>query len=133
MPEKMMGVQVSYPTSKLSHTPYPSYPISHMFNHTDAQSPWERQTNFGFRCVKLDSPPTPAAAAHLEVTVRDFWKVKPVSDDVFKAYAALYVYDKGALNEQVEETASMEISSREKVTFDAAYNGERVTAYLFLP
>jgi hypothetical protein len=33
----------------------------------------------------------------------------------------------------VEEKASMEISSREKVTFDAAYDGERVTAYLFLP
>jgi len=106
---------------------------TYMFNHTDAQSPWERQANFGFRCVKLDSAPTAAAAAHLEVTIRDYWKEKPVTDDVFKGYTAQYVYDKGELNAQVEETVSMEISSREKVTFDAAYGRERVTAYLFLP
>jgi len=106
---------------------------NYMFNHTDAQSPWERRANFGFRCVKLDSPATAATAADLEVTIRDYWKEKPVADDVFKAYTALYVYDKGELNAQVEETASMEISSCEKVTFDAAYGRERVTAYLFLP
>jgi formylglycine-generating enzyme required for sulfatase activity/dienelactone hydrolase/predicted Ser/Thr protein kinase len=106
---------------------------NYMFNHTDAQSPWDRRANFGFRCVKLDSPPTAAAAAHLEVTTRDYWKEKPVPDDVFKAYTTLYAYDKGELNAQVEETASMEGWARAKVTFDAAYGHERVTAYLFLP
>jgi formylglycine-generating enzyme required for sulfatase activity/dienelactone hydrolase len=106
---------------------------NYMFNHTDEQSPWERQANFGFRCVKLDSAPTAAAATQLEVTIRDYWKEKPVADDVFKAYAALYAYDKGELNAQVEATSSMESSSLEKVTFDAAYGHERVTAYLFLP
>jgi formylglycine-generating enzyme required for sulfatase activity/dienelactone hydrolase len=106
---------------------------NYMFNHTDSQSPWERRANFGFRCVKLDSPPTAAAVARVEVTIRDYWNEKPVSDDVFKAYTALYAYDKGDLNAQVEATASMETWSREKVTFDAAYGHERVTAYLFLP
>jgi eukaryotic-like serine/threonine-protein kinase len=106
---------------------------NYMFNHTDAQSPWERQADFGFRCVKLDSPPTAAAAAQLEVSIRDYVKEKPVADDVFRAYAALYAYDKGELNAKMEETASMESSSLEKVTFDAAYGNERVTAYLFLP
>jgi serine/threonine protein kinase/formylglycine-generating enzyme required for sulfatase activity/dienelactone hydrolase len=106
---------------------------NYMFNHTDVQSPWERQANFGFRCVKLDSPPTAAAAAHIEVTTRDYRKEKPVADDVFKAYTALYAYDQGELNVQVEATASMESSSLEKVTFDAAYGRERVTAYLCLP
>ncbi len=106
---------------------------NYMFHHADTQSPWERQANFGFRCAKLDSPPAAAAAAHLEVTIRDYWKEKPVADDVFKAYTAFYVYDKEELNAQVVETASMEISSREKVTFDAAYGRERVIAYLFLP
>jgi dienelactone hydrolase len=37
------------------------------------------------------------------------------------------------LNAQVEETTTMEGWSRAKVTFDAAYGQERVTAYLFLP
>jgi formylglycine-generating enzyme required for sulfatase activity/dienelactone hydrolase/predicted Ser/Thr protein kinase len=106
---------------------------NYMFYHTDSQLPWDRQANFGFRCVKLDSPPTAAAAASIEVRTRDYWKEKPVSDDVFKAYTALYAYDKGELNAQVEETAMMEGSSRAKVTFDAAYGHERVTAYLFLP
>ncbi len=106
---------------------------NYMFHNTDAQSPWERRPNFGFRCVKLDSPPTTAAAANIEVTIRDYWKEKPASDDVFQAYTALYAYDKGELNALLEETALMEISLREKVTFDAAYGRERVIAYLFLP
>ena len=106
---------------------------NYMFYHTDAQSPWDRLANFGFRCVKLDSPPSPAAAAHIEVTVRDYWNEKPVSDDVFRVFSALYAYDKSELNAQMEEIASMESWSRAKVTFDAAYGRERVTAYLFLP
>jgi formylglycine-generating enzyme required for sulfatase activity/dienelactone hydrolase len=105
----------------------------YMFNHTDSQSPWDRRANFGFRCVKLDSPPTAAAAARIEVVTRDFRNEKAVADEVFKAYAALYAYDKGELNAQVEETAAMESWSRAKVTFDAAYGHERVPAYLFLP
>ena len=71
--------------------------------------------------------------ARIDVTARDYWHEKPVSDSVFKAYTALYVYDKGELNAEVQETASMENWSRAKVTFDAAYGRERVTAYLFLP
>jgi pimeloyl-ACP methyl ester carboxylesterase len=45
---------------------------AYMFNHTDQQSPWDRRPNFGFRCVKLDSPPPAAAAARIEVTTCDF-------------------------------------------------------------
>jgi len=105
----------------------------YMFSFTDTQSPWDRLANFGFRCVKLDSPPTAAATARLEVRTRDYWKEKPVSDEVFKAYSALYGYDKGELNAQVEETATAEAWSRTKVTFDAAYGHERVAAYIFLP
>jgi serine/threonine protein kinase/formylglycine-generating enzyme required for sulfatase activity len=105
----------------------------YMFNFADQQSPWDRRSNFGFRCVKLDSAVTAAAAARIVDATRDYWKEKPVSDEVFKAYTALYAYDKGALNARVEETAVIEGGSRSKVTFDAAYGRERVTAYLFLP
>ena len=106
---------------------------AYMFNFIDQQSPWDRRPNFGFRCVKLDAPVTAAAAARIEANTRDYWKEKPVSDDVFKAYTALYAYDKGALNARVEKTEVTEGWSRSKVTFDAAYGHERVTAYLFLP
>ena len=105
----------------------------YMFNFSDEQSPWDCRSNFGFRCVRLDSPPTAVATAHIEVATRDYSKGKPVSNDVFKAYTALYAYDKGELNARVEETETTESWRREKVSFDAAYGHERVIAQLFLP
>jgi dienelactone hydrolase len=60
--------------------------------------------------------------------------VKPAPDSVFQAYQVLYAYPKIPLNARVEglvkETADWR---EEKITFDAAYNGERMAAYLFLP
>ena len=65
---------------------------------------------------------------------RDFSKVKPASDEVFRIYRNLYAYDRKPLNAKVE---SVEEDSRdwrkEKITFDAAYGTERMSAYLFLP
>jgi len=106
---------------------------TYMFRQTDAQLPWDRRPNYGFRCVKLDSPPIAAAAARVEATFRDFSKEKPVSDDVFKAYRGLYAYDKTELNARVEETETTETWTREKVSFDAAYGNERVIVHVFLP
>ena len=103
-----------------------------MFNQTDAQSPWDRKLNYGFRCVKEAAAP-PSAAARLEPTHRDLSKEKPVSDEVFKAFKGLYAYDKAGLNARLEETQAAEDWTREKISFDAAYGGERVIAYLFLP
>ena len=60
-------------------------------------------------------------------------KEKPVSDEVFNAFKGLYAYDKRDLDARVEETVTTEYGTREKVSFNAAYGGERVIAYLFLP
>ncbi len=106
---------------------------TYMFIDQDAQSPWDRRANYGFRCVKLSSPPPAAAAAAIEPPFRDFFKEKPVSDEVFAAYKGLYTYDKGDLNAKVEATEKTEDWTQEKVSFNAAYGGERVIAYLFLP
>jgi formylglycine-generating enzyme required for sulfatase activity/dienelactone hydrolase len=106
---------------------------SYMFLQSDAQLPWDRRPNYGFRCVKLDSPPIASAAARIEATSRDFWKEKPVSDDVFKAYRGLYSYDKTALNARVEESETTPNWTREKVSFAAAYGNERMSAHLYLP
>ena len=105
----------------------------YMFNFTDAQSPWDRRANFGFRSMKLLSPPNLAAQQRIESNTRDFWIEKPVPDEIFKAYKELYAYDKDALNARVEQTEVTERAQRERVSFDAAYGHERVTAYLFLP
>ena len=67
----------------------------------------------------------------LEPAFRDYAKEKPVSDEVFRAYKGLYAYDKGELNARVEETETTADWTREKVSFNAAYGGERVIAYLY--
>jgi eukaryotic-like serine/threonine-protein kinase len=105
----------------------------YMFNFTDAQSPWERHANFGFRCTKLLSQPNLAAQQRIESNTRDFWKEKPVPDVIFMAYRELYAYDKDPLNARVEEAEATEHGKRERVSFDAAYGHERVVAYVFLP
>ncbi|MEP6801879.1 MAG: protein kinase [Acidobacteriota bacterium] len=106
---------------------------TYMFIDQDAQSAWDRRPNYGFRCVRLASAAPPAATARITAAFRDFSKEKPVSDDLFRAYRGSYVYDKSALNARVEETLTLGEWRQEKVTFDAAYGGERVIAYLFLP
>jgi dienelactone hydrolase len=106
---------------------------TYMFIDPDAQSPWDRRPNYGFRCVKLAAPPPAEASARVVETFRDFSKEKPVSDDVFRAYKSLYAYDKTDLNARVEETTAMDDWRQEKISFDAAYGGERMLAYLFLP
>src|SRR5512143_1040899 len=106
---------------------------TYMFIDQDAQAPMDRQTNFGFRCVKLPAPPPARATERIEPPFRDFLKEKPVSDEVFRAYKGLYAYDKSDLNARVEETESTDEWTREKVSFAAAYGGERVIAYVYLP
>jgi len=106
---------------------------SYMFIQPDAESPWERGPNLGLRCVKLPSAPSPAGTGKIEFEIRDFAKEKPVSDEVFNAFKGLYAYDKGDLDARIEETVATEDGTRERVSFKAAYGGERVVAYLFLP
>jgi eukaryotic-like serine/threonine-protein kinase len=106
---------------------------TYMFIDQDAQSPWDRRPNYGFRCVKLFSPAPSQAVGRIEGKFRDYYKEKPVSDELFRAYKGLYAYDKWELNARVEATETTEDWTREKVSFNAAYGNERVIAYLYLP
>jgi eukaryotic-like serine/threonine-protein kinase len=107
----------------------------YMFNDADARSPFERSPKFGFRCAKYVTTGEEAKAADAPITVqlRNYGSEKPVSDQLFRAYKNQYSYDKTPLNARVESVQETEDWRQEKVTFDAAYGGERVTAYLFLP
>ena len=49
----------------------------YMFIQSDAQSPWDRRPNFGFRCVLLATAAPPAAMAKVDSVFRDFTKEKP--------------------------------------------------------
>jgi hypothetical protein len=107
---------------------------NYMFYLTDARSPWERTASFGFRCARYDAPPSAETMARVEYQGQDYRKMEPVSDEVFRTFTPMYVYNKDAdLNAQVEPLGETEGWIREKVTFDAAYYGERVPAYLFIP
>jgi serine/threonine protein kinase/cephalosporin-C deacetylase-like acetyl esterase len=108
---------------------------TYMFNYPDARSPFERSRGFGFRCAEYVSTGKEAEAAGAPITVelRNYGSEKPVSDQLFRAYKNQYSYDKTPLNAKVESVQQTEDWRQEKVSFDAAYGGERVTSYLFLP
>lgn len=107
---------------------------SYLYSDPEALSPFDRSGTNGFRCVRNVGPMPEDAAMPVRRAGRDFSKFKPVSDDVFHAYELLYQYSKSPLNAKVEGVVKETVDWREeKVSFDAAYNGERMSAYLFLP
>jgi len=109
---------------------------AYFFNDADARSPWEREPAFGFRCMKpvTDKPLSAELTRPVEFFFRDFSLETPVSDQEFRAYASLYSYDRGDLAARTERVDESPRDWRvETVSFNAAYGGERVTAYLLLP
>ena len=99
-----------------------------------AQSPFDRSATNGFRCAKYRSPPTQALAGPVETSTRDYMREKPVGEEIFRVYRNIYSYDRTDLKATIESVDdSAQHWRKEKVTFNAAYDGERVTAYLFLP
>jgi serine/threonine protein kinase/dienelactone hydrolase len=107
----------------------------YLYYGPEALLPFDRSEWNGFRCVKNTSPlPETALAPIKREAPRDFSKYKPVSDDVFHAYQALYAYSRLPMHETddgvVKETADWR---EEKVTVDTPYRGERMSIYLFLP
>ena len=106
----------------------------YMFNDPDAQPPMSRLSTYGFRCVKYLSPaPAPLLDA-VECARRDFAREKPVADDVFRIYRSLYSIDETSLEPVVELVDDgSEYWKIEKVSLNAAYGGERLIVYVYLP
>jgi serine/threonine protein kinase/formylglycine-generating enzyme required for sulfatase activity/dienelactone hydrolase len=110
----------------------------YQFGNADSRSRWDRAAANGFRCVRYpggqDSVPDSLFRPVARLPFRDYSKETPVSDEKFQFYKKLYAYDQIELNAVVE---SVDDSPRhwrkEKITFDAAYGGEDVIAYLFVP
>jgi hypothetical protein len=108
----------------------------YMFNEADAQSPFQRYANFGFRCMKcsLKDAISRATTKPIISPARNYEAEHPVSPEIFQVYKSLYSYDKTPLNSKVESRDERDENwKKEKVTFGAAYGKERVIAYLFLP
>jgi serine/threonine protein kinase/dienelactone hydrolase len=113
---------------------------TYMFTKRDFRSPWDRSPVNGFRCadyphgeqsvanVLFDPAPQP------QVT-RDYSSAKPCTDEEYRIIRRQYECDQRPLNAVIEsiDEGSPFLRRCEKITFDAAYGGERVTAYLFIP
>jgi len=107
---------------------------SYMFTDRDAQDPFARHLNYGFRCAKYSTALPAALTAPVERSRRDYSKERPASDEAFRIYQSLYAYDRTPLNAAVEALSDdSPYWRREKITIDAAYGKERIPAYLFLP
>jgi dienelactone hydrolase/predicted Ser/Thr protein kinase len=110
---------------------------TYMFENLSQASMFDRSSRNGFRCaLYIDPQKIPKSAfqlAHVDV-VPDFYKLTPVPDSVFIVYKDQFTYDKKDLNARLEwRNESAKDWVQEKITFDAAYDDERVIAYLFLP
>ena len=109
---------------------------SYQFRDADARLPFDRSSNNGFRGMTLkDASMLPAELLRpVERLTRDYAAEKPVNDDVFRAYASLYGYDRTELRPVVESVDDTSPQWRvERITFASAYGTERIIAYLFLP
>jgi hypothetical protein len=111
---------------------------TYMFEWESQAPPFDRSAKNGFRCVLYPEPETIPAAAFrpLDSLAGNELprELEPVPDPVFQVYKEQFAYDRTELAPRVEyRKESPEGWIREKVSFDAAYGGERVMAYLFLP
>jgi dienelactone hydrolase len=107
-----------------------------MYQEPDARSPFDRSATHGVRLMKYLGlqTPSPGLSGSISFQSADYRDVKPVSDAVFRIYESLYSYDRTPLEAKVEgEDDSSPYYRRQRLTFNAAYGGERVIAYLFLP
>lgn len=94
--------------------------------------PWDRSPQNGFRTARYE--PSSESLAPVALDVPNPARMKPVGDDVFDAWRRFYSYERTPLNATVEEVDDSALYWRqERITFDAAYPGERVIVYLFLP
>jgi serine/threonine protein kinase/dienelactone hydrolase len=109
---------------------------NYMFVDPDAQSPFSRAANIGFRCVKYIEPEPNLRIASLPMPSprRDLSKEKPASEELFRAYRSAYSFDKTPLHATVEHFDNAgEDWTTEKISYTAAYGNEQAITYLFIP
>jgi dienelactone hydrolase len=99
---------------------------------------FDRSLKNGFRCVVYpDSVRIPEQVFQPlapGIEGRDYNFEEPESEAALLYYCKQFLYDKDALDSQIEErTENLEDWYIEKISFNAAYENERMIAYLFLP
>ncbi len=108
--------------------------LEYAFNDAVTSPALDRSPANGIRLVEYpDSTNLAAASADIVPEFRDYRAELPVPDEVFEAYRQMYAYDATPLNARVVRSDTTAAWIREQVELDAAYGGERLTLFLFLP
>ena len=101
-----------------------------------AQPPMDRSVINGIRLAMYNSADTSIALASRPIprAFTDYTRERPVSDAVYAGYVPQFDYDPIALDAKVEvRDSTSEDWIAEKVSFTAAYGGERMAAWVYLP
>jgi len=110
------------------------YVVASSMSDPGSMPPLDRSATNGFRLAITVDEATTSQRARQPVPARiNIVPEDPVSDEVFAAYRNAYDYDSIPLNETIESTEPARYWTRERITFDATYEDERITLYLFLP
>ena len=111
--------------------------VVYMYSNISQLPPFNRSQKNGFRCVRYidrEKIPQTAFQTYKFIEKRDYSKEKPVSESVFRIYKNRFLYDKKELNVAIESSdSSFQDWIIEKITFNAAYDNERMIAFLYLP
>ncbi len=110
---------------------------TYLFGNISQASAFDRSQKNGFRCVLYTDLESVPREAFQPVAIRempDFYKEGIIPDSVFQVYRDQFSYDPKDLRAEVERrTEDSEDWVQERVSFDAAYGDERVSAHIFLP
>jgi eukaryotic-like serine/threonine-protein kinase len=96
----------------------------------------DRSARNGFRCALYVDPASVAASAFSSIKNPEspsYGRVKPVSEALFQSYREQFSYDAKDLKAIVEERKDQPEWVTERISFEAAYSGERMQLFLFLP
>ena len=106
------------------------------FNDAYAQDPFDRSASNGVRVMQYlrDERPPAAATATLVRDFRDYDRERPASNELVSSYRRMFDYDSLPLDVKVESRDTTPADwITERVSFSAAYGGERMSAFLFTP
>ena len=107
----------------------------YVYSDMNALTPFDRSPANGFRLAKQSGAAFPEAlTSPIERLSRDYQAEKPVDAVAFRILQSMYSYDHTDVNaheESIHENSTVWTSK--KITFDAAYDHQRVTALLYLP
>jgi len=115
---------------------------TYMFDNWSQAPAVDRSAKNGFRCARYLEPEKIPSSAFQIVNflgnplygdTEEFAKQIPVDESIYSIYKEQFSYDKTDLKARVESRKESPDWILERISLDAAYGGERVMAWLFLP